>query len=338
MTYCLIGCGRIANNHIAAAKNNNLQIAALCDIDPNAINKNIGATDAQVFEHYHDMLRVIKPELAAIATPSGLHAQMALDCLAAGAHVIIEKPIAMCMHDAKKIAEAAKKANLVAAVCLQNRFNPAVTALKKAVDAGRFGRIYGASMQLSWHRGQEYYDSAAWRGTLAQDGGVMMNQSIHGIDLLNWMMGSDPVEVTALTGTLARKIEAEDIGLALLRYPNGALANLSCTTLRYHGAEEQLLEINGETGFVRLGGTSAQMIDVWRFDDNNPGEEDRMRREFSTSPAHVYGHSHGLLYADVLHAITSQSRPFIDSTQGSKALRIILAAYESAKTGRSIAL
>jgi len=327
LTYCLIGCGRVAHNHITAAKTHHLNIAALCDINPAAVQENIGDIDASVYENYHDMLREVKPALVAIATPSGLHAQMALDCLAAGAHVIIEKPIAMNINDAQKIAMAAKKAGLVAAVNLQNRFNPAVQELKKAVDIGRFGKIYHASMQLNWHRGQDYYDSAPWRGTTALDGGAMMNQGIHGIDLLNWMMGRDPVQVTALTGTLAREIEAEDSGAALLRYPCGALASIHCTTLRYHGAEEQTLEINGKNGCVRLGGTSAQVIDFWRFDDNEPGEDQRMRREFGENPAHVYGNGHSLFYADVLQAIAQKTQPLIDAQEGSRALGIILAAY-----------
>ncbi|MCL2194811.1 MAG: Gfo/Idh/MocA family oxidoreductase [Oscillospiraceae bacterium] len=330
MRYALIGCGRVANSHITAARNNHLNIAALCDIDP---KPHLQLDDVPRFADYRDMLSALCPELVAIATPSGLHAQMALDCLDAGAHVIIEKPMAMNLADAAKIAEKAKETGLVVGVNLQNRFNPAAQQLKAAVDAGRFGRIFSASMQLQWHRDDGYYTSAAWRGTHAQDGGAMMNQSIHGIDLLNWMMGADPVQVKAFRSTLARNIEAEDLAAVALQYPGGALASLQCTTLRYHGAQEQILELNGERGFVRLGGSCAQVIDIWRFDDNAPDEEARMRRDFGTSPTSVYGHGHSLHYADVLRAIATGTQPLVNADEGMRALKIILAAYANAPVG-----
>jgi len=187
-----------------------------------------------------------------------------------------------------------------------------------------------------WHRGDDYYSSAAWRGTIGQDGGAMMNQSIHGIDLLNWMMDSSPEEITAFRSTLVRNIESEDLGMALLRYPGGALASLQCTTLRYPGASEQFLEINGEKGFVRLGGTAAHVVNFWRFDDNLPGEEDDMRERYGKNPKSVYGHGHSLHYADVLQAIAEGRQPLVNATEGRHALGIILAAYQSADEGRPI--
>ncbi|MCL2446468.1 MAG: Gfo/Idh/MocA family oxidoreductase [Oscillospiraceae bacterium] len=327
MQYALIGCGRVAPSHITAARNNKLNIAALCDIDP---QPHLQLDTVPLYTSYQDMLSEVKPELVAIATPSGLHAQMVLDCLDAGTHVIIEKPMAMTLADAAKIVEKARATGLVVGVNLQNRFNPAAQVLKAAVDAGRFGRITNASMQLQWYRDDGYYNSAAWRGTHEQDGGVMMNQSIHGIDLLNWMMGADPMQVKAFRSTLARNIEAEDLGMALLHYPCGALASLQCTTLRYHAAEEQILEINGEHGFVRLGGNCAQVIEVWRFDDNAPDEEPRICREYGENPAHVYGDGHTLHYADVLQAIANGTQPLINAEEGMRALAIILAAYADA--------
>jgi len=327
MRYALIGCGRVAPSHITAARNNNLHIAALCDTDP---QPHLQLDDVPMFANYRDMLREVQPQLVAIATPSGLHAQMALDCLDAAAHVIIEKPMAMNLADAAKIAEKAQATGLVVGVNLQNRFNPAVQRLKQAMDTGRFGRIFNASMQLQWHRGDDYYNSAAWRGTHAQDGGVMMNQSIHGIDLLNWMMGADPVQVKAFRSTLVRNIEAEDLGLAVLSYPCGALASLQCSTLRYPAIQEQVLEFNGERGFVRLGGSCAQVIEAWRFDDNSPDEEARMCREFGQSPAHGYDHGHSLHYADVLRAMATGTQPLINAEEGMRALKIILAAYKDA--------
>ena len=341
MRYCLIGCGRISHSHIQAALDNELEIAGLCDIDPAQLGANLSAYGAQLasvpfFADYREMLRAAKPELVAIATPSGLHAAMALDCIEAGCHVIIEKPIAMRLFDAQRIQEAAKQAGVTVGVNMQNRFNPAVRELRKAVEAGRFGRMLSATLQLRWWRGAEYYSSAAWRGTRALDGGAMMNQSIHGIDLVNWMLGSCPETITALKSTLLNDIECEDIAMAALRYKNGAMAALECMTVMYPGAEEETLLFNGTKGCARLGGTAGHVVELWRFDDAAPGEEEEMRTRFSANPTTVYGHGHSLLYADVLDAIASGRAPLVGAAEGESALGIILAAYESAETGKPV--
>lgn len=338
MRYCLIGCGRVSPEHIRAAKHNSLDIAAICDIDPAQVAENLGSAQLQnvpFYADYREMLRREKPALCAIATPSGLHAQMTLDCLEAGAHVIVEKPIAMSMADAYAIQDAAARTGLVVCNNLQNRFNPAVQQLRKAVEAGRFGRIYNAAMQLRWHRGADYYKQAAWRGTRAQDGGVMMNQSIHGIDLLNWMLGSQPQRITAFTERLVHDIECEDLGMALVQYP-GALASLECSTLRYPAAQEEVIEINGERGCVRLGGIAGHVVKIWRFDDAPQGEEESMRRQYSAEPTSVYGHGHSALYADVLQAIAEKRQPLSDAKAGAGALALVLGAYESAAAGKPV--
>jgi len=338
--YCLIGCGRVSPEHVRAARYNGLEIAGLCDTDPQSLAENLGwaeLDDIPVYQNYRDMLRRERPELVAIATPSGLHAKMALDCLEAGAHVIVEKPIAMNLRDALAVQEAAKRRGLTVCNNLQNRFNPAVQALRKAVEAERFGHLYSASMQLRWHRGEDYYRSAAWRGTRALDGGCMMNQGIHGIDLLNWMLGSKPKRVTALTATMARRIECEDLGLALVEYPN-ALASIECTTLRYPGAQEEILEFSGDLGAVRLGGTAGHVVETWRFEGAPADEEAIMRSLYSKNPRSVYGHGHSLLYADVLDAIAEHRPPLSDAKAGAGAMGIILGAYESAETGKAVAL
>jgi len=340
MRYCLIGCGRVSPEHIRAARQNHLEIAGLCDTDPRSLAENLGREqldDIPVYRDHRDMLACVKPELCAIATPSGLHARMALDCLEAGAHVIVEKPIAMSMADARAIQELAERRGLTVCNNLQNRFNPAVQALRGAVEAGRFGRLYSASMQLRWYRGDDYYRSAAWRGTRALDGGAMMNQGIHGIDLVNWMLGGKPKRVTALTATMARGIECEDLGLALVEYP-GALASIECTTLRHPAAEEEILEFSGEYGVVRLGGIAGHVVETWRFDGAPKDEEAVMRRMYSVNPGSVYGHGHSLLYADVLRAIEEKRPPLSDAKAGAGALGIILGAYESAGTGRAVEL
>ncbi len=336
MRYCLIGCGRVSPEHIRAAKQNNLEIVGLCDINKENFRENLRSfqlDDIPFYEDYKTMLRCAAPELCAIATPSGLHAQMTLACLEAGAHVIVEKPIAMNMDDARAIEQAAKRTGLTVCNNLQNRFNPAVQALRKAVDAGRFGKIYNATLQLRWYRGADYYSSAAWRGTKALDGGAMMNQSIHGIDLINWMLGSKPERITAFTTRAAHEIECEDLGIAAIQYPS-ALVSLECTTAWYPRAQQEVIEINGKKGCVRLGGNSGQVVEIWRFDDATEGEEEDMRQQYSVNPKSVYGHGHSMLYADVLSAIAEKRPPLSDIKAGMGALAIVLGAYESAATDR----
>ncbi|MDR0532049.1 MAG: Gfo/Idh/MocA family oxidoreductase [Oscillospiraceae bacterium] len=342
MRYSLIGCGRVSPEHIRAAKANGLTIVGLCDVDPLALEENLGfAMDflggVPFYTDYRDMLTEQNPQLVAIATPSGLHAWLARECMKYDAHVIIEKPIAMNLKDAQKITSDAEAYGLIACCCFQNRFNPAVRALKSAVDAGRFGKIHSASMQLRWHRGEDYYRQAAWRGTREHDGGAMMNQGIHGIDLLNWMLG-EPKKVTALTARLAHDIEMEDVGMAAVQYENGALAQIQCETLRYPGAEEEVLELNGEHGAVRLGGIAGHLVETWRFDDAPPNEEAEMKQMYAKEPETVYGHGHTLLYQDALEAIAQGRPPLAGTTEGARALRIILGAYESAATGKAVRL
>ncbi|MDR1927455.1 MAG: Gfo/Idh/MocA family oxidoreductase [Oscillospiraceae bacterium] len=342
MRYCLIGCGRVSPEHLRAAQGNGLELAALCDVDLRQVKVNLGFAASALaavplYEDYREMLRAQKPALVAIASPSGLHAQMALDCIEAGAHVIIEKPVAMTVADAEKIEAAARRKRVVVSNNLQNRFNPAVQALRLAVEQGRFGRILNAALHLRWHRGGDYYRQAAWRGTVAHDGGAMMNQGVHGIDLLNWMLGSRPAEITAFTGRLLHNIEAEDIGMALLRYRHGALASLECMTVMYPAAQEETLQINGTKGSVRLGGKCADVAELWRFEDAAPGEEEAVLAQFSSGSGSVYGHGHSLLYADVLAAIAQGRAPLVGVRQGKRAAGIVLAAYESAKTGKPVA-
>ena len=342
MRYCLIGCGRVSPEHIRAARDTNLELAGLCDTDPAQIEKNLAFArawlrDVSVYTDYKEMLAAQKPDLVAIATPSGLHAQMAVDCLHAGAHVIIEKPIAMTMDDAALIAQAAEQTGRTVCTNFQNRFNPAVIALSEAVDTKRFGTLHSAALQLRWFRGEDYYRQDAWRGTRLLDGGAMMNQGIHGIDLLCRMLG-EPVRVSAITTRRARPIEMEDLGMAVVEFQSGALASIECTTMRYPGAEESILELSGERGCVRLGGIAGHVVERWRFDGAPPGEEKAMRRKYAKEPKTVYGSGHSPLYANAIAAIANGQPPWIGTAEGARALSIVLGAYESSETGQTITL
>ena len=230
MKYALIGCGRISTNHIKAAVNNQLEIVAVCDVLPEKMEELLGKhglekdTSIHRYADYKEMLEKEKPELVSIATESGIHAEIALHCIEKGVHVIIEKPMAMSMDDANQIIQRSEEKNVKVSACHQNRFNVAVQELRKAVEAGRFGKLSHGSIHVRWNRNKGYYEQAPWRGTWAQDGGALMNQCIHGIDLLRWMMGNEVDEVYGATRQQFHNyLEAEDIGMAVVKFKNKGL-------------------------------------------------------------------------------------------------------------------
>ena len=341
MKYALIGCGRISPNHIEAARNNQLEFAAMCDILPEAMeekSRKFGLEAVAKYTDYREMLAKEKPELAAIATESGKHATIALDCIAAGCNVIIEKPIALSIADADAIIKAGKEAGVVVCANHQNRFNKSVQYIRKALEAGRFGRLSHGAAHVRWNRGKSYYDQAPWRGTWAQDGGCLMNQCIHNIDLLRWMMGDEVEEVMAYTDQLQHPyLEAEDLGLALVRFKNGAYGLIEGTTNVYPKNLEETLYLFGEKGTAKAAGTSDNIIEEWSFADGLD-EPEKVKAEFSENPPNIYGFGHTPLYADVIDAIHSGRKPLVDAEAGKRALELVLAIYKSATEHRPVKL
>lgn len=253
MRYALIGCGRISTNHIKAAVQNNLEITAVCDVMPehmeNVLKKH-GLHENPLIRRYTDyrqMIQEIRPELASIATESGLHAEIALYCIENGIHVIIEKPMAMSLRDADKIIQMSEEKCIKVSACHQNRFNVAVQQLRKALEGGRFGRLSHGSIHVRWNRNRDYYTQAPWRGTWAQDGGALMNQCIHGIDLLRWTFGNEIDEVYGQTRQqFHHYLEAEDVGMAVVKFKNGAIATIEGTTNVFPQNLEETLYVFGE--------------------------------------------------------------------------------------------
>ena len=333
MKYALIGCGRISPNHIEAAKNNNLDFVAMCDIIPEVMqakSKRFELEATRQYTDYRELLEKEKPELVAIATESGKHAAIALDCIAAGCNVIIEKPIALSIADADAIIEAGKKAGVVVCASHQNRFNKSVQYIRKALEAGRFGKLSHGAAHVRWNRGKGYYEQAPWRGTWAQDGGCLMNQCIHNIDLLRWMMGDDIEEVMAYTDQLIHPyLEAEDLGMALVKFTNGSYGLIEGTTNVYPSNLEETLYIFGDRGTVKAGGTSDNIIEEWRFADNLDDPEE-VKKRFSENPPNIYGFGHTPLYADVIESIQKGRPPLVDAEAGKRALELVLAIYQSA--------
>lgn len=343
MKYALIGCGRIAINHIKACINNNLELCGLCDIDKEKIQILIDkseVTDGEQihkYTNYKEMLEVEKPELVSIATESGYHAEIAIYCIEHGVNVIIEKPIAMSMEDADTIVELAEKYHVKVCACHQNRFNPAVQALRTAIEQGRFGKLSHGSIHVRWNRNQEYYEQAKWRGTWEKDGGTLMNQCIHGIDLLRWMFGNEVEEVYGQTRQrFHHYLEAEDVGMAVVKFKNDAIATIEGTSNVYPKNLEETLYIFGEMGTVKIGGTSTNNIEVWEFKDTN--SEDDMQRNLKEVTNNVYGNGHMALFADVIDAIKNDRKPYVDAVDGRNALELVLAIYKSQKTGMPVEL
>ena len=343
MRYALIGCGRISTNHILAAKNNHLEIAAVCDILPEAMENLLAKhgleQDSSIarYTDYIKMLDEVKPTLVSIATESGIHGQIALACIDRGIHVIIEKPMAMSMAEADLIIRRSREKHVKVAACHQNRFNVAVQKTRAALEAGRFGRLSHGSVHVRWNRNRGYYTQAPWRGTWAQDGGCLMNQCIHGVDLLRWMLGDEVEEVYGVTRQQFHDyLEAEDVGMAVLKFKNGAIGTIEGTTNVFPKNLEETLYLFGETGTVKIGGTSTNNIDVWDFADET--EADAANKNLKEATSNVYGNGHTGLFADMVQAIEEDRAPYIDAVAGRNALEIILAIYKSQKTGLPVKL
>lgn len=344
MKYALIGCGRIAVNHVKAVANNDLEFVAMCDIDGSKFDimlEKAGCGNFPEAARYADYKQMLTEhpeiELVAIATESGKHAKIALDCIAAGKNLIIEKPMAMSMADADEIIRRADEKGVKVSACHQNRFNVAVQLLREALEAGRFGKLSHGSIHVRWNRDRGYYDQAPWRGTWEQDGGCLMNQCIHGIDLLRWMMGDDVVEVYGTTRQqLHDYLEAEDVGMAVVKFANGAVGTIEGTTNVYPRNLEETLYLFGSDGTVKIGGTSTNNIDVWDFADET--EADQANKGLEEVTSNVYGNGHTALYADVIDAIESDRAPYVDAVAGRNALEMILAIYKSQKTSEPVSL
>jgi predicted dehydrogenase len=342
LNFAIIGCGRISHNHFAAALENNLNIVAVADILPGAMQEKLAVYDlldqVKQYQDYKEMLENEDLDLISICTESGKHAQIALDCMDHNINLIIEKPIALSLEDADAMIEKAEQRNLVLCSCHQNRFNKSIAKIREAIDNKRFGKLLHGAAHIRWNRGKQYYDQAPWRGTWAQDGGALMNQCIHNIDLLRWMMGDDIDEVFAYTDQLEHDyLEAEDLGLAIVKFKNGSYGLIEGTTNVYPQNLEETLYIFGSEGTVKAGGKSVNIIEEWMFKDGLDDPE-KVKEEYHENPPNVYGFGHNPLFADVIEAIKENREPYIDGHEGRNALELVLAIYQSAATGKPVKL
>jgi UDP-N-acetyl-2-amino-2-deoxyglucuronate dehydrogenase len=335
--FALVGCGRIAKNHFGAVKQHSerLDLVGVCDVRSEALDAAVSETGARPYQSLTALLKDTDADLVVLSTPSGLHPEQTIAVAASGRHVMTEKPMATRWHDGLRMVKACDDANVRLFVVKQNRRNATLELLKRAVEQRRFGRIYMVNINVFWARPQEYYDSAAWRGTWEFDGGALMNQASHYVDLLDWLIG--PIEsVQAYTATLARHIEVEDSAVMSVKWRSGALGSINVTMLTYPKNLEGSITIIGEKGTVRVGGVAVNEIQHWEFAE--PHEDDRQVERASYDTTSVYGFGHPLYYDNVINVLRGEAAPETDGREGLKSLEVLIAAYISARDGKRVAL
>ncbi len=333
----LVGCGRISKKHFETIKNldNQLELTSVCDIRKDRAKKYGEKYNVPHYLDYNEMFEKEDLDLVSICTPSGTHPEVGIEAANHQVNVISEKPMAVRLNDAENFIKACDKNDVYLFVVKQNRLNPGIEALKKAIDDNRFGEIYFINSTIFWTRPQEYYDMAKWRGTWEFDGGCFMNQASHYVDLVQWFGGAVD-SVSAKTATLARDIEAEDTGAAVLRFRNGALGVIQTTMLTYPQNMEGSITIIGEKGTVKIGGMALNKIEKWEFKDET--EQDRKVLNSDYEPPNVYGFGHLQYYENILKVLEEGHDPSTDGREGKKSLELILAIYKSAKEGRDISI
>ena len=337
LRFAIVGCGRISRSHLAALDEHRdrAELDCVCDTDSAALQRAVAATGVPGFSSLDALLSASDADVIVLATPSGLHAAQAIACARADRHVITEKPMATRFDEGLAMVRACRDAGVKLFVVKQNRLNPTIQRLKRAIDDLRFGRIFLVQVNVFWTRPQSYYDEAPWRGRWDLDGGAFMNQASHYVDMVDWLVG--PVDnVHAYTATLARDIEAEDTGVMSLRLRSGALAAVSVTMLTHSKNFEGSITVLGERGTVRIGGVAVNRIEHWEFAEPRP--EDAEVHAASYLPPSVYGLGHPLYYANVIDALRGDARAEVDGAEGLRSLEVIVAAYRSARDGVRVGL
>lgn len=342
----IVGCGMIAEFHTRAI--NELQdadvVAAFSRSEANGAKiANLAKNGCKIYDDLDAMLAHPGLDVVCICTPSGAHLDPAVKAARAGKHVVVEKPLEITLPRCDAIIAACGEAGVRLCTIFPSRFSPANVSLKAAIDAGRFGRITLGDTYVKWWRTQQYYDSGGWRGTWRLDGGgALMNQAIHNVDLLQWLMG-EVVSIQALTATLAHeRIEVEDTAVAALRFGNGALGVIEAATSVFPGLLKRT-EIHGDQGSARV---EQDDITLWSFQSERPGDAEIQARLSGASgfkagasdPRGITHEGHRDQLADFLRAIDTGTEPIVDGREGRKSVEIIRAIYRSAATGRAVPL
>lgn len=333
----VVGCGRIAGNHLGAIEKHSdrVELTAVCDNDPIALAAAVDKTGVKGYADLSNMLSAGTADLVALCTPSGLHPSQAIQAAQAGCHVMTEKPMATRWNDGLAMVRECDRAGVRLFVVKQNRRNATLQLVKRAIDKGRFGRIYMVTINVFWSRPQSYYDSAKWRGTWEFDGGALMNQASHYVDLVDWLIG--PVEsVQGYVATLARNIQVEDTATVGVRWRSGALGSINVTMLAFPRNLEGSITIIGERGAVKVGGVAVNKIEHWEFADQDA--DDVRVKEASYETTSVYGFGHPLYYDNVIRTLRGECEPETDGREGLRSLELLIASYLSARDHRRVAL
>lgn len=339
LDFVLVGCGRIAQRHaqlLGESQIEGARLVAVCDTAPERARALAQRYGIPFYSDLRQMMDLHRPDVAAILTESGNHAKPAIEAASCGAHVMVEKPMALTLPDADAMIAACDSAGVKLFVVKQNRFNRPVIKLREALEANRFGRLTMGTVRLRWCRTQSYYDQAEWRGTWALDGGVLTNQASHHIDLLIWMLG-EVDSVVGMTRTALADIEAEDTAAVLLRFSSGAIGIIEATTATRPKDLEGSLSILGEKGTVEIGGFAVNEMRVWNFSEES-AEDSVVAERYSVNPPDVYGFGHREYYQHVVKAIEGNGPNLVDGLEGRKSLELITAIYESVEAGREISL
>ena len=333
--FSLIGCGAIAGIHAQAiSRIKNAKLVGVFDFSPEYAKKFADKFGCQVFGSLEQLLQDPQTMIVCICTPSGLHAQQAIQAAQAKKHIIIEKPMAITKDQLEATIRAIRDNHVKAAVITQLRFTPAIQKLKTAIDEGRLGKILLADYRMKYYRSQEYYDHSNWRGTWEMDGGgALMNQGIHGIDLIQYLLGGVK-SVYAQCRTLSRDIEVEDTANILVEYKNGAIGVIQGTTLAEPGYP-RVIEVTGTKGTVII---KEDVIDRWDVPGDSETTTEQSLCNAGVNPMDFSEQYHTLQFMDLIEAIAQDRTPMVDEEEGRKPVDIILAAYESERTGKKVEL
>lgn len=332
----IVGCGRISKNHFASIEkhSDDIVLAAICDTNQKVLTEHAGKYKVPAYYCMEEMLQTEQIDLVALCTPSGIHANQTALAARYGVHVVTEKPMATRWQDGVRMVRACDEANVRLFVIKQNRRNTTVQLLKRAVEEKRFGKINMVHLNVFWTRPQEYYDQSKWRGTWEFDGGAFMNQASHYVDLLDWLIG--PVDKVQAMMSTTRDIEVEDTGVLNVKWRSGTLGSMNVTMLTYPKNLEGSITILGEKGSARVGGVAVNDIQLWQFHD--PRDYDAQISDANYQTTSVYGFGHPLYYENVIQVMRGETEPETDGREGLKSLELLIAAYLSARDGRTVSL
>lgn len=335
--FALVGCGAISKKHVVALRRlvADAEIVGAFDPDQKSAETFQKEHSIPAFTNMNQMIEAKNPDVLNILSPSGVHAQNIFELTHYRRHFVVEKPLALRLDHVDRILDECDKTGSKLFVVQQNRFNPPVQKLKQALNAGRFGKLVLGSIRVRWCRDQKYYDEKPWRGSWGYDGGVLTNQASHHLDMLIWMMG-EVESVMAKTATRLVDIEAEDTGVVLLKFRNGALGIVEATTGTRPKDLEGSISILGEKGSVEIGGFFMNELKTWNFSDPFSADAE-VSEKYSRVPNEM-AWNHTEFFRDVIDSLRTNRRGLIDGLEGRKYVELINAIYESAETGREIFL